>query len=552
MKNRSALFSRLVARLKNGIGLRLLLSGVLLGALLLILGAFSAWRLQMFADRFVYVLDGRIPGITAVQEVLSELNQLGLSARNAIIFSDEQERTRHLARLEEGRARIGAKVELLQKTFAAEGEASAKLGEEFATHSSGVLVSLVKFGRTARTGDTAAASAVLKTVLEPKLAGMTQAVETYQTGQLRSLNNSREEVLVMLRSAMFAIVAIIAAGFVGAALFMWRLTRSITVPLAEAVGLGQAIAQGDLTVHSRSRCTHEAGRVLDSLDAIVQQVGPMVSSIRTASDMIHDSAREIAQGNNELATRAEQQSQRVSASTALLQEVQHSIEHNARSATEADSKANSASSLASEGEGAIRTVVANMQALSQSSGRISEITNIIDGIAFQTNILALNAAVEAARAGDHGRGFAVVAGEVRTLAQRSASAAKEIRGLIGTSVEQVMHSTKQVEALSKKMDEIAGAINTVGLAVTDISRNSVTQRSSVERLSTDMSELDRNNAQNMSLVERIAQMSEALNEMATDLSARVSVFRVDPDQQGPGSDHIGNGRPSMPALRHAA
>lgn len=524
--------------------------------LLLALGLFSAYRLENFAARFVDVLDTRVPSMTLVQDVMEDLNGAGFAARDAILVSSESDRDRQLKLLDEARSRIGTKIEALQKRFAAEGAEGVQVGEAFATHSAGVLVALIKFSRVAHTGDKEAAARVLQDLLQPKLAGMTQAVASYQQHQLAVLQRTRDEVLTAASAAHLAIAAIVLAALALGALVFWRISRSITVPLADAVRMGESIAAGDLTVAARARSRHEAGSVLRSLDAIVQQVGHMVASIRAATNVIHGSAADIARGNADLAKRADMQTRDLNASAELLDSVRQSIEQNAGSASNADGMAANATQLAGEGERAIRGVVDHMDGLSRSARRISEITTMIDGIAFQTNILALNAAVEAARAGEHGRGFAVVAGEVRTLAQRSSASAKEIRALIADSVQQVARSTDQVGVVTHKMNEIARAVQAVSVAIREISDTSALQHERADRVGEAVRACATHNEQNLSLVAGIADMSQALNRMAIELAERVAVFRVH-EAQAADLEHAGQSRtsPSRPPhtlLRAAA
>jgi methyl-accepting chemotaxis protein len=256
----------------------------------------------------------------------------------------------------------------------------------------------------------------------------------------------------------------------------------------------------------------------------------VVSSVRQNSESVATASAQIAQGNQDLSGRTEQQASALQQTAATMEELGTTVRNNADSAKQANQQAQGASSVAAQGGDVVGKVVATMQGINDSSRKIGDIISVIDGIAFQTNILALNAAVEAARAGEQGRGFAVVAGEVRTLAQRSAEAAKEIKTLIGRSVEQVDQGTLLVDQAGKTMGEIVDSIQRVSDIVAAITAASVEQSSGVHQVGQAVTQMDLATQQNAALVEESAAAAESLRTQAQQLVQAVAVFKLSPSQ----------------------
>jgi len=304
------------------------------------------------------------------------------------------------------------------------------------------------------------------------------------------------------------------------------ITRSITRPLSEAVSITQAVAEGDLTRQAHIRSHDEIGELLGSLNRMTNNLSSMVTSVRVGVDTVVTAATQIAHGNSDLSSRTESQASSLQQTAASMQEMTDSVKMNSDNAREANLLSGQASEVAAQGGGAVKRVVETMVGIQDSSRKISDIITVIDGIAFQTNILALTAAVEAARAGEQGRGFAVVAGEVRNLAQRSAEAAKEIKGLITTSVEKVEAGTVQVNAAGKTIDDVVQQVRKVSDLIADITQSSAEQSSSVGQINQAVAQLDQTTQQNSALVEETSAAAESLRQQAESLSAAISVFRV--------------------------
>ncbi|HEY9317248.1 MAG TPA: methyl-accepting chemotaxis protein, partial [Achromobacter sp.] len=286
------------------------------------------------------------------------------------------------------------------------------------------------------------------------------------------------------------------------------------------------IAGGDLTARVDVRNTNEIGQLFAALKRMQESLTRTVSTVRRGVDEINVGSHEIAAGNTDLSSRTEQQAASLEETAASMEQLASTVKQNAENARQANQLAASASDVAERGGSAVAEVVNTMQGISTSSRKISEIVSVIDGIAFQTNILALNAAVEAARAGEQGKGFAVVAGEVRSLAQRSAQAAKEIKGLIEDSVTKVGAGSQQVERAGATMQEIVASVKRVTDIMGEISAASEEQSSGIDQVNRAVSQMDEVTQQNAALVEEAAAAAGSLQEQSQRLAEAVAVFKI--------------------------
>ncbi|WKV50809.1 methyl-accepting chemotaxis protein [Dickeya fangzhongdai] len=320
-------------------------------------------------------------------------------------------------------------------------------------------------------------------------------------------------------------LAIIAIGV----LLAWRITLQLTRPLRQSLSLAEQIAQGDLTASITVTRKDELGQLMTAMNEMNHKLRGMIGSIREGVSNVASAASEIAAGNTDLSSRTEQQSAAVVETAASMEQLTSTVKQNADNAHHASQLAADASGNATKGGEIVTNVVSTMNEIAVSSRRISEITSVINGIAFQTNILALNAAVEAARAGEQGRGFAVVAGEVRNLAQRSAQAAKEIETLIGESVTRVNTGSTLVESAGKTMDEIIRSIAHVHDIMGEIASASDEQSRGINQISNAVAEMDATTQQNAALVEESSAAANSLEEQAQALEQAVSIFRLGND-----------------------
>ena len=326
---------------------------------------------------------------------------------------------------------------------------------------------------------------------------------------------------VKTTTIVVAIVALVVASFLA-----WTITNSITLPIGKALVFSRDVASGDLTAILKHEGKDEIGDLLKSLQAMQGSLVTVVSNVRQGSESVATASAEIAQGNNDLSARTEQQASALEETAASMEELSATVKQNADSARQANQLAHSASTVAVRGGEVVGQVVETMKGINASSRRISEIISVIDGIAFQTNILALNAAVEAARAGEQGRGFAVVASEVRSLAGRSADAAKEIKNLINDSVERVEQGTVLVDKAGTTMTEVVSSIRRVTDLMGEISAASNEQSAGVSQVGEAVVQMDQATQQNAALVEQMAAAASSLKSQANDLVQVVSTFKL--------------------------
>jgi methyl-accepting chemotaxis protein len=303
-----------------------------------------------------------------------------------------------------------------------------------------------------------------------------------------------------------------------------RLMQVSDTGLNEVVRVLGALAKGDLTEKITNDYQGTFGRLKDDSNATVEQLSQIIGQIREASESIGTASREIAAGNTDLSQRTEEQASSLEETASSMEELTATVKQNAENAKQANQLAAGASAVAVRGGAVVGEVVGTMSSINESSKKIVDIISVIDGIAFQTNILALNAAVEAARAGEQGRGFAVVASEVRNLAQRSAAAAKEIKTLIGDSVDKVGEGTKLVDAAGKTMEEIVQAVKRVTDIMSEITAASQEQSAGIEQVNQAITQMDQVTQQNAALVEQAAAAAESMKDQASNLGQAVSVF----------------------------
>jgi methyl-accepting chemotaxis protein len=311
-----------------------------------------------------------------------------------------------------------------------------------------------------------------------------------------------------------------------AVLVAWATTRSIAGPLGDSVKVAKRVAGGDLTSRIVPTGRDEAAELLTALRDMNEGLGRMVAQIRSGAESIAVGAGQVAAGNQSLSSRTEEHASSLEETASTLEEFTTTVKQNAERAGQASQLAASASVTARKGGEVVGQVVATMQEMSSSSKRISDIVGVIDGISFQTNILALNAAVEAARAGEQGRGFAVVASEVRSLAQRSAASAKEIRGLIANSVGRVEAGAKLVEQAGRTMDELVTSVRRVAEIMTEIAAASHEQSSGIEQINKAITQMDTVVQMNASLVEEATAAATSMAHQATALARSVAQFRI--------------------------
>jgi methyl-accepting chemotaxis protein-2 (aspartate sensor receptor) len=316
--------------------------------------------------------------------------------------------------------------------------------------------------------------------------------------------------------------------------------RYISRPLAEVENAASQIAAGDLTVQLTVRGNDEIARLTQAMNGISHNLSSVVGKVRSGAEHIASASSQIASGNQDLCSRTEQQAGDLEQTASSMEELTSTVRQNADNARQANQLAQSASDVAARGGAVVAQVVETMGSINTSSQKIVDIIGVIDGIAFQTNILALNAAVEAARAGEQGRGFAVVAGEVRTLAQRSAAAAREIKGLISNSVGQVETGSRLVEQAGTTMEEVVNSVRRVTDIMAEIRSASEEQTAGIEQVNTAITHMDHVTQQNAALVEEAAAAASAMQDEASSLAQMVRQFRLEEDLAGAKKTRVGD------------
>jgi methyl-accepting chemotaxis protein len=344
---------------------------------------------------------------------------------------------------------------------------------------------------------------------------------------LRARNTAAAQALVeRVQDARLIMVVICAVALAAGGIIAWLTTRSITSPMRDAVAVAQNIANGDLSHAFESDRSDEIGSMLRRLSQMQQRLHAAFSEIGHSTGEIQLASGEVASGNADLSHRTEQTASNLQEAASSMEQLTATVRYASDSAHTAGQLAESASLVAQRGGQVVAQVVATMNDINDSSQKIASIIGVIDGIAFQTNILALNAAVEAARAGEQGRGFAVVASEVRSLAQRSADAAKEIKGLISTSVDKVETGARLVRDAGSTMGEIVLSVQRVTDIIATITQASAEQNERIAQINVAVHQLDQMTAQNTALVEESAAAAESLEDQAKSLASVVATFRL--------------------------
>jgi methyl-accepting chemotaxis protein len=371
----------------------------------------------------------------------------------------------------------------------------------------------------------------LKSVVETKMMPVAEAyiksVQDVVDNQRAAFEQSKKEVDDIYESGrkLLIVLGLIALGL--GVVLAWILTHSITRPLDYAVSVARVVASGDLTGQIKVDSKDETGQLLQALKDMNDSLTASITQVRSGVDTIATASNQIAAGNLDLSSRTEEQASSLEETASSMEELTSTVKQNADNARQANQLAVSASGVAEKGGAVVSKVVDTMDGINASAKKIVDIIGVIDGIAFQTNILALNAAVEAARAGEQGRGFAVVASEVRSLAQRSAAAAKEIKTLIDDSVDKADTGSRLVAEAGTTMVEVVDSVKRVTDIMSEIMSASQEQSAGIEQVNQAIGQMDQVTQQNAALVEEAAAAAESLNEQAANLAQAVSIFKLD-------------------------
>ena len=511
------------------IGVRLGLGFGLVLALMLALAVVGLARMSHIKHSLDGIVNDNNIQIKAISEMRQSVMSIGLATRNMVLISDPDQADSEGERIVDDRDEYKSYVETLQRLVTTDSGkallariAAAQAATDPLTDQ---VVALLKQQKRAE------ATAMLVEQVWGKQRSWISTLDQMVRLQERRADEATEAAAASYQLALVLTLALSAAALLLGVATAWGVTRSITGPLRQAVGLARRVAKGDLRGELTSTSKDEAGQLTQALIDMHDSLVQIVSEVRSGTATIAVASGEITAGNLDLSSRTEQQASTLEETASSMEQLMATVKQNAENARQADVLARSASAIAIQGGTVVNQVVHTMGSINTSAKRIVDIIGVIDGIAFQTNILALNAAVEAARAGEQGRGFAVVASEVRSLAHRSAAAAKEIKLLIEDSVQQVDTGTRLVDQAGATMQEIVASVKRVNDIMDAITVASDEQTSGIEQINAAVSQMDAVTQQNAALVEQAAAAAEALQEQADALADVVNIFRLDGDDE---------------------
>ncbi|MES2015809.1 MAG: methyl-accepting chemotaxis protein [Pseudomonadota bacterium] len=512
--------------IKNiGIGQRLALGFGVVICLLLLLAGLSYLRISSLNQEVATIVDARYPKTVVANGIKADVNEATRSMLNVLIMTDPSQVAKELANIEASNASATkALAELSKTTTDAKGQQILKAIDTVRARfipGQKVFVGLINEDKK----DDAMVKFMFS--LRPQQGKYFdqldqfiafQNAEMVKAGQQASATTGRTQMFIMLLTVIAAAMSLLVA---------FLATRSIVKPLKEAVAVAQRVAEGDLTSDIHVNSSDETGQMMQALKDMNVSLIKIVAQVRSGTDAIAEASGEIASGNLDLSNRTEQQATALGQTSSSMRELTGTVQQNADNARQANQLAARASEVALRGGTVVASVIDTMGSITASSKKIVDIIGVIDGIAFQTNILALNAAVEAARAGEQGRGFAVVAAEVRNLAQRSAGAAKEIKALIGDSVDKVRDGSNLVEQAGVTMEEVVASVRRVTDIMGEITSASQEQSAGIALVNTTILEMDETTQQNAALVEQAAAAAASMQDQAAGLARVVSVFKLD-------------------------
>ncbi len=528
----------------------------IISALVLLIAGISLLSMSRLNHAIDDIAGDKVPKALASAAVISQIDAIAIALRNMMLNEDKADRQRQIEAIAKARENIVNSTDFLTKTTVKPEDKALlqQVMEQRAKYLAGqnTLIGLIMADKPVE------ARTFLSAELRPILAAYKAAITAMIERSTTQVEESEKLAGETYAQALTILVVLALVSLLLAAAVAWAIMRSLLKELGgepkDAAELAHAVAQGDFT-HTMHLSSGDSTSLMANLGAMQTSLAAVVTTVRQGSEGVATASAEIAQGNQDLSSRTESQASALEQTAASMEQLNATVKQNADNARQANQLAQSASTVAIKGGEVVAKVVDTMKGINESSRKISDIISVIDGIAFQTNILALNAAVEAARAGEQGRGFAVVATEVRSLAGRSADAAKEIKSLINASVERVEQGTALVDQAGATMTEVVSSIRRVTNIMGEISAASSEQAAGVAQVGEAVTQMDQVTQQNAALVEEMAAAASSLNTQAGELVQAVSIFKLAGGQStfvAHRPAQISRPRPSAPASRIAS
>ncbi|MDD2547523.1 MAG: methyl-accepting chemotaxis protein [Burkholderiaceae bacterium] len=506
------------------ISTRLVLGFGLLAVLIALMGSLSMLLANRANGSFRTIVDDRFPKVLNLHVAKQDITAVELGLTQILLDNQADNVRRAEQQIDAQRQAITRLFDTLSAQISSE-KGKAALGETLRARGE-YGEQLARYLAEVHAGRTSEAKAILNGSMVAPRTAYFEALDGLITYQESLSEAAQSDAAEAIQQMNIAVLSVMVCALVLAVVIGFRIVRSTTGPLLRAVNAAQAVAAGDLSRTIEVHGQDETGQLLRALREMQASLVTLVSRVRQGSESVSNASAEIAQGNHDLSARTESQASSLEETAASMEELNSAVRQNADSARIANQLAQTASTVAAQGGEVVADVVRTMKEINESSNKISDIIGVIDSIAFQTNILALNAAVEAARAGEQGRGFAVVASEVRSLAGRSAEAAREIKVLIGASVERVEAGTALVDRAGHTMAEVVDSIRRVTDIMGEISAASSDQSQGVAQVNEAVTHMDQATQQNAALVEEMAAAAGSLSTQARELVATVSTFQL--------------------------
>ena len=506
------------------ISTRLVIGFAAMALVIIVLGVSALMRVHAINEDFNGALDQRYPTIKRLLVIKEGNATVARALRDMFILTEPAQLTALKAEIDEVSKRTSAQFDHLKNVMTTADSKAAF--EQLSTVRAAYRAPRDKLIKLLQAGQLDEAKQTLVADVIPRQIAYMKAVDDMVTIGDQMMVQAGEEADHEVAVTQATVGTCIAGALLMALVIAVWLIRSTTRPLNQAVQVARSVAAGDLTTVFDASGHNETAQLLAALKDMQGRLATIVTDVRSNAEGVATASAEISSGNSDLSSRTENQASALEQTAASMEELGSTVRANSDNAQQANQLAQAASQVAAQGGHAVQQVVATMKGISDSSRQITDIIGTIDGIAFQTNILALNAAVEAARAGEQGRGFAVVASEVRTLAQRSAAAAKEIKGLIAQSVERVEQGTRQVDDAGTTLEQVVASIRRVSDIVGEISSASREQAAGVGQVGEAVTAMDQVTQQNAALVEQSAAAAESLKLQAQQLVSAMAVFKV--------------------------